>query len=441
MNLLLINPWIHDFAAYDFWAKPLGFLYLASFLRTNGFAVSFIDCLNAEHSTLPCVSGVGKPSRKSTGQGKFHKQRIDKPAVLDSVPRHYSRYGITPEAFLAQLERVPEPAAILVTSAMTYWYRGVIETIEMVKSVYPHVPLILGGIYATLCSDHARRCSGADRVIAGPGEPHVLDFLPNPANGAIPQSSDILTYPAFDLVDPLPYICIATSRGCPYRCRYCASKILSPSYTARDPIAVVDEIEYWHNRSGVTNVAFYDDALIYKPSEHIVPIMQKIVERQIICSFHTPNGIHITGMTEEIAHLMIEAGFKTIRLGLETASEERMARTGEKTTRQEFIETVGYLRDAGYERDAVGVYLLAGLPGQPAQEVEDSIGFVKDAGARPYLAEYSPIPGTSLWEEAVKASPFDLTGEPLFHNNSLFPCEWEGFTRENLDQLKKLCKS
>ena len=169
--------------------------------------------------------------------------------------------------------------------------------------------------------------------------------------------------------------------------------------------------------------------------------MEEIVRRRIVCSFHTPNGIHVTGMTEDIAHLMAETGFKTLRLGLETASEERMARIGEKTTRQEFTQTVHYLRNAGYDRETIGVYLLAGLPGQSAGEVEESILFVKDAGARPYLAEYSPIPGTGLWEEAIKASRFDLVNEPLFHNNSLFPCEWEGFTREDLNRLKRMLKS
>jgi radical SAM superfamily enzyme YgiQ (UPF0313 family) len=143
-------------------------------------------------------------------------------------------------------------------------------------------------------------------------------------------------------------------------------------------------------------------------------------------------------MTDEIAHLMNEVGFKTIRLGLETASEDCMARIGKKTTRQEFFQAVNCLRQAGYGEQDIGVYLLAGLPGQTAEEVEHSIRFVKEAGARPYLAEYSPIPGTGLWDKAVKASSYDLTHEPLFHNNSIVPCEWDGFTREDLNRLKQM---
>ena len=45
-HILLINPWVTDFAAYNFWIKPLGLLHIASRLRENGFQVTFIDCLD-----------------------------------------------------------------------------------------------------------------------------------------------------------------------------------------------------------------------------------------------------------------------------------------------------------------------------------------------------------------------------------------------------------
>ena len=52
-SILLVNPWIHDFAAYDFWAKPLGLLSIASILREHGFNVSYIDCLDRFHPNAP----------------------------------------------------------------------------------------------------------------------------------------------------------------------------------------------------------------------------------------------------------------------------------------------------------------------------------------------------------------------------------------------------
>lgn len=41
-HVLCINPWIYDFTAYDYWSKPLGLLYIASFFRERGVEVDFL---------------------------------------------------------------------------------------------------------------------------------------------------------------------------------------------------------------------------------------------------------------------------------------------------------------------------------------------------------------------------------------------------------------
>jgi hypothetical protein len=69
--------------------------------------------------------------------------------------------------------------------------------------------------------------------------------------------------------------------------------------------------------------------------------------------------------------------------------------------------------------------------------VKESIAFVREAGAKPMLVEYSPIPHTPLFEKAKKMSQFDLENEPLFHNNSVLPCPWEGFTMTDYRRLKE----
>jgi hypothetical protein len=133
---------------------------------------------------------------------------------------------------------------------------------------------------------------------------------------------------------------------------------------------------------------------------------------------------------------MYEVGFKTVRLGLETSDTIRQKRIGDKITNSEMERAITYLREVGFSREDIGVYILAGLPGQRVSEVEDSIRFVRACGATPKLAEYSPIPRTPLWETASRVSEFDLRGEPLFHNNSILPCRWEGFTWEDLQEVK-----
>jgi len=52
MKVLLINPWIYDFAAYDEWVKPLGLLYIGTFLEKFGYRVSLINCMDRHHPLL-----------------------------------------------------------------------------------------------------------------------------------------------------------------------------------------------------------------------------------------------------------------------------------------------------------------------------------------------------------------------------------------------------
>ncbi|MCD4722539.1 MAG: cobalamin-dependent protein, partial [Desulfobacula sp.] len=171
-HILCINPWIHDFAAFDFWAKPLGLLSIAAILRENGLKVSFIDCLDRFHS---------KESKKTKvlwdGRGPFRKTEIALPKGLENIGKKFSRYGIKPQWFSADLKKIEKPNLIFITSLMTYWASGVKETIEMVKQVYPDIPVVLGGIYASLCHDHANKDTLADLVIKGPGEHHLKKII------------------------------------------------------------------------------------------------------------------------------------------------------------------------------------------------------------------------------------------------------------------------
>jgi radical SAM superfamily enzyme YgiQ (UPF0313 family) len=298
----------------------------------------------------------------------------------------------------------------------------------------------LGGVYATLCSEHARKHSGADIVFEGSEELEALKLIadltsfklrtPNPE---VRTSS----YPAFDLYPRLDYVCIATTRGCPLRCSYCASPFLAIGFFRRDPCEVVDEIEYWKGKYGISHVAFYDDALLIDPPRHIIPILKEIVKRHIHCDFHTPNGLHIREMDEETASLLFRTGFKTIRLGFETSNEAMQLETGGKVDNQAFKDAIKHLKRAGYSGEGIGVYIMSGLPGQKIKEVEESIAFVKEKGARPMLAEYSPIPHTPLFEKAKRVSLFDIENEPLYHNNSILPCQWDGFTATDFRKLKE----
>jgi radical SAM superfamily enzyme YgiQ (UPF0313 family) len=442
-HVLLINPWIHDFSAYNLWYKPLGLLYIASLLKMNGVDVSFIDCLEDDPQIITC--GNFLPGKlKADGDGTYLRQRIKRPLPLQMIPRNYYRFGLPPNIFLSKLGKVARPDIIMITTMMTYWYPGLFEIIPLVKEIFPGAPIAIGGNYVTLCPKHAKK-SGADFCLPGAGEASLPRLFKELLRMDLqlfsgPDNHDSYSYPAFDLLCNPVSLPIMTSRGCPYHCSYCASHLLYPDFRRRDPILVAREIEFWHQRLGVRNFSFYDDALLVNSQEMAAPLLKELIRKDLRLRFHCPNGLHLREVTPEISSLMRQSGFKTIRFGFETSDLLRQKQTGGKVNNEELKEAVKNLKSAGYEPSDLGIYLLCGLPGQSAEEVADSIRYVQSCGARPILAEYSPIPGTELWPEAVASSPDPVAEEPLFQNNTLLPCRNESFTIEAYRKLKLMAR-
>ncbi len=434
-HILLINPWIHDFAAYDVWARPLGLLTLAAILRRHGCRVSYIDCLDRFHPKAP-----GTDPRARHGRGPYRKTRLPKPRQFPDVPRHFARYGIEPAWFRLDLGQVGRPELILVTSAMTYWYPGVRETVATVRDVFPETPVVLGGTYATLCRNHARSSSGADEIFAGPAEAALLHLVEGytgwTASPAFnPDQLDTYPFPAFDLQHQIPFVPMLTTRGCPFACAYCAAHLLEPRRLKRSPESVMAELTHWRRR-GVTDFVLYDDAFLADPEGHALPVLEAVVRSGLGLRFHTPNAVHIRGITAETARLMFKAGFTTLRLGLETADFENRD-LDRKVTAAEFDQAVRCLKRAGFNRRQIGAYLLVGLPGQAPAAIARSIDTVKRAGITPIPAYYAPIPGTALWDRAVAASRYDLAEDPLCTNNAVLPCRREPFDWRWLSELKQ----
>jgi hypothetical protein len=433
-EVLLVNPWIHDFAAYDLWARPMGLLVLATVLRRNGWECRFVDCLDQEHP------GMKPVNPKPHAHGRFPRHPAPRPAGLEQVDRAYSRYGVSPELIRAELGSIQAPAAILVTSLMTYWYPGLQETIGLLRECYSGVPIILGGIYATLLPGHARLHSAADQVLTGPGESAVheaLFKLTGLCPGERPSAGEPEFTPALDLTRKVRFIPVLTSRGCPFRCSYCASGVLFPRFRRRTPAQVVEEIESTARRYGVADVALYDDAFLVDADRHALPILEMLSERVPGLRLHSPNGLHAAAIDRNVAAAMRRSGFETIRIGLERSSDAFHAATGRKTMVRDFLTAVRNLKEAGFSRDQIGVYLLVGLPGQTRRQIEDDVELVLNAGAFPKLAEYSPIPGTRMWPEAVKASRYPIELEPLYHNCTLLPAAEPEVDRTFLQETRR----
>jgi radical SAM superfamily enzyme YgiQ (UPF0313 family) len=423
INILLVNPWIIDFKAYDLWMKPLGLLNISSILRRNGYNVYLIDCLDRNHES------VIKKGR-DYGTGKFESEIIEKPALYKKIPRYYKRYGISLEAFLNDLKKIPHPDIILVTSGMTYWYPGVHLAISMLKEKYPSIPVILGGIYATVCSDFAKIHS---RAVVFPGS-NMSEFLYlletyTGINHTFygPFSPDYSHY------EKLDYASIVTSKGCPYNCTYCASKKLDPSFVSRNPYEVISEIKFIKKSCNISDFAFYDDALLLNPG--IKTILEEVSREYL--KFHTPNGVHSGFIDLTMAGLLRKAGFKIINLSLETVDENIRILTGNKVKIYEFESALDNLYREGFSKKDIRIYTMMAIPGQTFHEVDKTIDYIFKLGLKNNLSVFSPVPGSCDFTK-IKS---DLS-DPLTHNTSYQYYVGEWFTFEErkflMDKVHRL---
>ncbi len=195
------------------------------------------------------------------------------------------------------------------------------------------------------------------------------------------------------------------------------------------------EVLDFHEK-GVTDFAFYDDALLVNSDTHLKPFLRNVIAEGLHVRFHTPNGLHARFIDQELAGLMKQSGFTTIRLSLETINEERQTNSGGKVLSEDVKCAVSALWKAGFTKKEVGVYIMYGLPGQELNEVMESIAFLKGLGPRINLTELAPIKGTQCWDELKLRGVITEDLDPLLTNNSVFPLLFSGYKTEEVEKMK-----
>lgn len=434
MRALLINPYIYDFAAYSFWSSPLGLLYMGGVLRKNGVNIQLIDCLK-----------VIEDKRKEDGRAPFLKQKVALPDALKHVKRRLKRYGISREALMEELFRTEQPDLVLVTSAMTYWYLGVKEIVEAVREVFPETAIVVGGIYPSLCYDHAvKTMTHADLIVQNNEIDRFNRFLEERFSITLPcalsmDDLDGRPFPCYDLYEDIAFVPLLTSMGCMYKCTYCATPYMHPRIVRRNPQNVIDEVRHWHDR-GVERYVVYDDNFLYRSDLYGKPLLRSLRDLPFSIRIYNPNAVNAALVDGETARLLFEAGFKEVRIGLESADPGFQKSTGGKVDRKTFEGAVGALTDGGFTTEAIIPYILAGLPRQRWQDVKTSIDYAASLGLQANIAEYTPIPHTPLFEEFKTLARYPIGEEPMYQNNALLPFAWDGFTENDMLYLKAYAK-
>ncbi len=416
-KILLVNPPIYDFAAYDFWMKPYGLLNVAGKLQGKA-ELSLFDYMDREDTSV-------KSEYDRWGRGKFHELHIDRPPVLSDIKRYYHRFGLERGIFQNHLQSQGQFDFALIQTTMTYWYPGIMEVIEDIKRFQPQCKIVLGGIYTAICPKHAATL-GADMVVAGTSLDKLWQFLD--------IEPDINALPFWKGYEKLRMGVITITQGCPFQCSYCTVPNIYGNFTIKPMKKCLEEIDLLQSL-GAENIAFYDDALLYRHKEAIMPLLHSIVARNLKTNFHTPNAMNARFVSYELAELMVASGMKTFYLGFECIDERWQNEHGGKVFSHELIRAVDCLLKAGADNLEITAYQMLGHPDGNLKQLEKTMQFVHELGIRIMLADFSPIPGTP---DGDKCSQWTDLSEPLNHNKTAFPIRFIG--EDTVNEFKDLAR-
>ncbi|MDG5816792.1 B12-binding domain-containing radical SAM protein [Chitinispirillales bacterium ANBcel5] len=417
---LIINPYIHDFKLYDEWMHPIGLYLLKALLQESGYETLFFNCLERDS--------------KKTGKyntAKFRFKEIKKPTLYKNINRKFKRYGVSGSSFFYFLSQQNEPDLIFIGSMMTYWLSGVSETIQIVRKVFPHSKIIVGGIGARLFSSHLELKHPDCMILKDIGELYSSIHLKKGI-----EINKLSLISGFSCLKNAFHAPILTTLGCPFSCSYCASSLLQPNFWKRSSNLVIHEIDFMSKQFGVVDFAFFDDALLVKGSDTLCAINRycKTISSQF--RFHTPNGLHIKYIDQEKSDLMFSMGFKTIRLGYETGSTKYRNHTDSKASKQSITDRITVLKSSGFRKQNIGVYIMGGLEGQNAEELISELNFVASLGVKVKPVFLSPVPGTRIFEHYAKSFP-QIRINPLWHNDTFFITQLPGWSNDIIDNIKK----
>jgi radical SAM superfamily enzyme YgiQ (UPF0313 family) len=371
---LLINPPVYDAQYWARWSQPAGLLRIATLLRQRGYAIDFVDCMETN------AQGLVKKTIRSDENGK--------PLVVkrDDMTKRLYHFGLSLQELECRLCSLQPPDEIWITSIMTYWWESTRDVVTLAKRLFPHATVLVGGIYPTLAPEHAESHLDADVIFKG--ELREASQLP----------TDLTLY-----TNPPSYAILATSRGCPWDCVYCAARTLNGGAKVRTRATddILEEIRYKFTHLGIRRFGFYEDnALIHR--EHFIEVMEAIIESRLPLNLYAPEGFETRLLDEDILRLMKQAGFDKIHLPLETVRSDINRQWNRRhASTESFERALEAAIRAGFKSRTqdINAFVLFGLPDEHLKDVVDSTLYAHHRVGSVIPMLFSPVPSTQVFRK------------------------------------------
>jgi radical SAM superfamily enzyme YgiQ (UPF0313 family) len=186
---------------------------------------------------------------------------------------------------------------------------------------------------------------------------------------------------------------MVTTRGCPYRCNWCAKPIYGRRYNSRSPENVVAELKWLKDNFKPDHIWFADDIFGLKPG-WIEKFSQLAVAQDAVVPFKCLQRVDL--ITEEIAWALKQAGCKTVWVGAESGSQKILDAMDKDTKVKDIYTATERLHWAGIE---MCFFLQFGYPGEGWDEIQQTLKMVRECKPDNIGISVSyPLPGTKFYE-------------------------------------------
>ncbi|MGC8928614.1 MAG: B12-binding domain-containing radical SAM protein [Myxococcota bacterium] len=327
--------------------------------------------------------------------------------------------------------------------ASTCWtgpmIKDVVKMLKIVKE-FGDIPVVLGGVHPTLLPEQTISSPYVDFIVSGEGELALLglvkiiknsgsiDSIPNlyyKQNGAVkftysgePLDLDklpSLPYKLIDIKRHLPLyqgrrsISYESSRGCPFKCKYCYQAPFNRQRVRfMSPERVIADVLNLRQKYGVEDIYFIDDNF-YIDIERGIEIAKGLMKSDITYQIQGVDIITLSKMDDKQLDLLEKSGLKRITIGIETGSMRLRKYLLKKGDIETIIEVIKRLAK---RKIIVYCSFFGGYPQETLEDIRMSIDLIlklieinPNVRISPYYI-YIPFPGTELYQEIVNKGLF-----------------------------------
>lgn len=389
MKILLVVPY-QDVEPYIL--PNLGLGYLASALQNRGHAVSYLDCLKEK---------IGPNEwRMFLQEGQYNLVGIQ-------------MYSYTYNVVKAMLKAAKETLTRVITVVGGPHANAIPEE---TLADNPEIDFVIHGEGETALPDLVDRlqfnnASGLASVanLAWRNNGHIelnpkcylenLDEISAPAwNLMNPRSYPILSHGLLNRAHPIAPI--FATRGCPYACTFCSSRLnMGQKIRKRSPAKIVDEIEMLVKEYGVKEIHFEDDNFTFY-KDFTASVCQEIIDRNLEIFWACPNGVRLDSLDAELLGLMERSGCYSFAVGIESGSERVLQLMKKGISARRIRQKIRLIAQNTHIK--MTGFVIFGFPGETEEDLKETEDLVlQEPLHRLAVGPFIPLPGTQIYDTLV----------------------------------------